>query len=695
MARRNVFRAPDATEVGPRRGRVRFVLVMIVLAYCGVLTRSWYLQTRRHADFVERAEGQHRSVVKLRARRGDIVDRKGRELAISAMVPSVSAIPALVRDPLGTAATLAQLLGVDAEVIGKRLARGNQFAWVKRQVTPAEAQAVEAANLAGIELADEPRRFYPNRSIAGALLGFAGVDGEGLEGIERDFDHYLRGREYVVGSLRDARGRQLMTGGYLPVEHLSGNKLELTLDLRIQQVAEQALAEQVKAMDAAGGVVIVLEPSTGDVLALAQTPTFDPNLYSQATPDAWRNRITVDVLEPGSTIKPFVVAAALDTGKVRPDDLWDGMGGRIRVGRKTVSDVHAVSVMNTLEIIQHSSNVGAVQVGQRLGREAYYGYLRAFGFGEESGLGLQGEVRGTLHPAEKWGLIHLATISYGYGLTVTPMQMARGMAAIANGGRLMQPRLVRRVVDAAGRTVEEFPPRVVRRVISEQAARDVSRGLELVTQNGGTGKKARIPGYRVAGKTGTAHKVGSGGYAKDKVRSSWVGFVPAQDPQLVMYVMVDEPKKAQYGGAVAAPIFAAIGREVLPYMGVEATEPVDLRALAAAGADVDVDEEVAEGIDPQARPWWFEAPLGNEGPSQVVVPDLKGKPLAEVVAQVEALGVELDVQGAGLVVEQAPKAGSLMAPDGRLTVALALPGEPPSLVAAALDLETDEGEGTP
>jgi cell division protein FtsI (penicillin-binding protein 3) len=672
------------------------MVALLVLAYCGVMARSWYLQTQRHADFVERSEGQHRSAIKLRARRGDIVDRKGRELAISAMVPSVSAIPAMVPDPLGTAQKLATLLGVDPEVIGRRLARGNQFAWIKRHVTPAEAKAVEAAGLQGVELADEPRRFYPNRSIAGALLGFAGVDGEGLEGIERDFDRFLRGKEYVVGSLRDARGRQLMTGGYLPVEHLSGHKLELTLDLRIQQVAEQALAKQVEAMDAAGGVVIVLDPGTGDVLALAQTPTFDPNLYSQSTPDAWRNRITVDVLEPGSTIKPFVVAAALDAGKVRAEDMWDGMGGRIRVGRKTVSDVHAVDAMNTLEIIQHSSNVGAVQVGQRLGKEAYYGYLRAFGFGEESGLGLQGEVRGTLHPVEKWGLIHLATISYGYGLTVTPMQMARATAAIANGGRLMQPRLVRRVVDAAGHTVEEFPPRVVRRVISEQAARDVTRGLELVTQNGGTGKKARIPGYRVAGKTGTAHKVTAGGYDRNKVRSSWVGFVPAQDPKLVMYVMVDEPKKAQYGGAVAAPIFAAIGREVLPYLGVEATEPVDLRALAAAGADVDLDEEVAEGIDPQARPWWFESPLGGEGPAQVVVPDLKGRPLTEVVAEVESLGVELDVQGAGLVVEQEPKAGGLMAPDARLAVVMALPGEPAAFAAATLDEDAPtDGEGTP
>lgn len=674
MARRNAFRAPAAPPSGPRTGRLWVVVTALGLAYGAVLARAWYLQIHRHDDFAQRSDGQHHTAIELRARRGDIVDRRGRELAVTAMVPSVTAVPAAVSDPDGTARALARLLDLDPAPIARRLARGNQFAWIARHVTPEQARAVEAAGLEGIHLTEEPRRFYPNRTVAGALLGFAGIDGVGLEGIERDWDRHLRGREYVVEVLRDARGRRLLTGGYLPIEQLSGHRLELTLDARIQQVAESSLAHQVREMDARGGVVIVMEPETGDVLAMAQTPAFDPNLFSQADPGDWRNRAVTDILEPGSTIKPFLVAAALDAGTVRPDTVFDGMKGRIKVGRKVIRDVHAADELTALEVVQKSSNVGAVQIAQRLGREQYHAYLRAFGFGEETGLGLRGEQAGVLRPASRWGQIHLATIAYGYGITATPLQMARAMAAIANGGELMRPRLVRRVVDAAGRVVEEIPPRVVRRVLDPAAARDITRALEMVTQDGGTGRRARVPGYRVAGKTGTAHMVDPliGGYSRDKIRASFLGFVPAQDPKLVIYVVVDEPLNGRYGGEVAAPVFREIAREVLPYLGIEATEPFDPADFVEP-----VDEEaVAEGIEPQARPWWFEAPLVAGAPAHIVVPDLRGKALSEVVVEAAALGVELDIAGAGLVVSQRPQAGGLLAPDGRLKVVMALPGEP-------------------
>ncbi len=419
--------------------------------------------------------------------------------------------------------------------------------------------------------------------------------------------------------------------------------------------------------------VVVLDPRTGDLLAMAQTPDFDPNLFRQSRPSDWRLRGLTDVLEPGSTVKPLLVAAAFDAGKARPNTVWDGHKGRIKVGRKWITDIHREDRMTTLEIVKHSSNVGAVQVAQRLGKEGWHGYLRRYGFGSETGLGLRGERGGSLRPPRRWGQIHLATFAYGYGFSVTPLQMARAVGALANGGVLMKPRLIREVRDVNDEVVEQIPPRVLRRVVSEQAAKDATRAMEMVTGEGGTGRRARVPGYRVAGKTGTANKVDVGGYSKSKVRSSFVGFVPAQAPRLVMYITVDEPKRARYGGHVAAPIFASIAREALPYLGVEATE--------AYAAEEELDDSAwdqeAEGLDPQVRAWWFEEALLNEIPSHLVVPDLRGWSLRDVVDRAAELGLAVRVDGAGLVRSQRPQPGALLPRDGTLEVELILPGQPP------------------
>jgi cell division protein FtsI (penicillin-binding protein 3) len=559
--RRNARRPKAPTEPGPRKGRILTMVVVLGLGIVAILGRAFYLQVTRHDDFMKRSEGQHRTQLKLTANRGEILDRNGQPLAISAPVASVYAVPNEVQDVAGTVAVLVSTLGVDPGKISARLAKKNDFAWIARQIGPAETKTLEARKLPGIYLMDEPRRFYPNRTIGGALIGFAGIDGSGLEGIERDYDRYLRGKEYVLDTLRDARGRQLLTGGYLPQEQLSGHSVVTTIDLRIQQVAEQAVAAQVDEMGAKSGFVVVMEPRTGDILAMAQTPTFDPNLFDEATADEWRNKPITDSLEPGSTIKPFLVAAALDAGKITPESIFDGHGGQWQFGKKLIRDVHGVGSMNTYELVKFSSNIGAVQVGQRLGKDLYGAYLAAYGFGEPTGVGLSGETGGILHSSAKWGQIHLATMSYGYGLSVTPLQMARGMAALVNGGHVMRPRIVKEIRDARGNVVESFPVREVRRVIGDAASAQIRTALHMVTEKGGTGGRAVIPGFRVGGKTGTAHKVDpvAGGYSKNKMRSSFVGFVPVDDPRLVMYVLVDEPTKAQYGGVVAAPIFRAIG----------------------------------------------------------------------------------------------------------------------------------------
>lgn len=670
----NVLRRRAPVEPGPRKGRMLVVSVVLALGFAALLVRAWHLQVHQHDDFVRRSAGQHQTTITLRASRGAIYDRNGRELALTAMVPSIFGVPQDVERPREAAAKLAEVLRMDAAALMDRLDRPGEFIWLKRHVSPAEARAVEALGIAGIHLRDEPRRFYPNRSLAGPLIGFAGIDGNGLEGVERDFEHYLQGREYVLEGLRDAVGRKAMPGGSVPPEHLVGHALTLTIDARIQQITEAALNHQVREMEARDGVVVVMDPHTGDILALAQTPVFDPNHFRSAEPAAWRNRAITDVLEPGSTIKPLLVAAALDLGKVTPDQVWDGYYGKMRVGSKVISDVHGEKEMTTLEIVQKSSNVGAVQVAQRIGKDSWYAYLRAYGFGEPSGLGLRGEQIGSLRPASEWGQIHLATFSYGYGLSVTPIQMARAVATIANGGKLMRPRLVSHVTDARGQVVERFPVREQRRVMSEKAARDITRGMVMVTEKGGTGRRARVPGYVVAGKTGTAHKVDPvvRGYSKDKVRSSFVGFVPAEAPRLVVFISIDEPQKAQYGGVVAAPIFSAIAREALPYLGVEASE-------GYVGGDAEEEDvaDAAEGIDPQARPWWFEESVLTGAASHLVVPDLRGQPLAAVLEKAAELELALRVEGAGLVVAQHPQAGSLLPRDAVVAVTLDLPGKPP------------------
>ena len=678
MARRNSRKQPAAAIAVPRRRRAIAVAVLLAMALVGLISRAAQLQVRRHDHFAERAQANHRTRVTVHARRGEIRDRHGRPLAINADAPSVYVVPRDVRQPDEIVETLATALDIERPWLQKRIAGEAHFRWIKRLVSPGEAKAVEqgiaGGTLTGVAIAQESRRYYPNRALAGPILGFVDRDGKGIEGLERDYEQYLRGKEHVLGGMRDARGRQLLTEGYLPLDQLSGCHIVLTIDARIQHVAEAVLADQVREMEArGGGVVVVLDPHTGDILALAQWPTFDPNFYQLGNRAAWRNRAATHVLEPGSTIKPLLIASALDAGKVRPATVFDGMKGRLKIGRKTIRDVHAEKTLTTYQIVQKSSNVGAVQVAQRLGRDLFYSYLRGFGFGETTDSGIRGELTGRLRNPRRWGQIHLATHAYGYGLSVTPLQMALAIAAIANGGHLVRPRIVREIVDARAQVVEQFSVRRVRRVVSAKAARQATEAMILVTQDGGTGRRARVPGYLVAGKTGTAYKVDVGGYSRTKVTSSFVGFVPAKDPRLLIYVAIDEPQQARYGGVVAAPIFRRIAQETLPYLGVEPTEPFDKDDLDDLETDDDLDEEIF-AIDPQVRSWWLEMPEITGEAERPLVPDFRGATLGEIVREAARLGASLKIVGAGLAISQKPSPGVLLERGQTLEVAMAVPG---------------------
>jgi cell division protein FtsI (penicillin-binding protein 3) len=683
---RNFFRRRKPVEPGPRRGRMLWTSIVMALAFLAVLVNAWNIQVNQNEHFLERSRGQHETVIKMTARRGDVLDRSGRELAVTAMVPSVFANPRRIKTPAIEASRLAEILDTDRGALQRKLSSGKAFVWLKRHVTSEQATQIRELEQVRdrtqrhkpIDIRLEPRRFYPAQTGAGHLVGFTDIDGKGLEGIEGRHDKTLRGKEYVIDGVTDARGRRAARDGTVPVDRLRGHSVEMTIDLPIQQMAEAALAKQTREMGAKAAVMVIIDPRNGDIVAMAQTPAFDPNRFGSYEPADWRNRAVTDVWEPGSVIKPLLVAAGVDAGICKADSIYDGHKGRFRVGPKVFTDVHAADTVSALEIIQWSSNIGAIQLAQALGKEKHFRYLRAFGLGIKTGLNVAGEQRGMLMHPKRWGKVEHATISFGHGVSTTPIQIAAAIGAIAHGGLLMQPRLVRRIIAADGRVIERFEPKIVRRVISEAAAKVATQGMVLVTTGkGGTGHRARVPGYAVAGKTGTAHKIDPilKAYSKDKYVSSFVGFAPAGSPRLVAYIAFDEPTVEHYGGRVAGPVFAEVMRAALPYLGVKATEIGDLDDKAL-GSNRAVRRDVPlKTATPRRRAWWREQALlpGTEAP--VLIPDLVGQSLSAAASRLAALDLSIEADGAGIVLTQEPPAGQVAKPRSTVTVALAFPGE--------------------
>ena len=657
MSRYNSFRSGEKASQSRLGQRTRWVGWLFAFCSAVLVGRAWLLQVKDNRKFLERARGQQESQLKVDGKRGSIVDRNGHELAVSAMVPSLYAVPKSIANPQETARRLAGLLRIDSERLETKLSSKRSFVWVKRKLTLTERDKVRALKLDGLDFRNEPKRFYPNQSLAGAVIGFAGIDGVGLEGVERDCETLLAGKDLKVRGLRDALGHKALPTGSVRHADRAGATVELTLDSFIQEVAEDALYRQVKAMDASGGVVVVMEPNSGDILALAQTPSFDPNSFRSHRPADWRNRAITDVLEPGSTIKPLLIASALDAGVVGPGTVFDGHKGRLRIGRKVITDVHPEKRLPLLDIIKVSSNVGATQVAQRLGKERWYQYLRAFGFGRKTTLALRGEQQGVLRSPRSWGQIHLATSSYGYGFNATPIQIARAYSVLANGGMLVEPRLIRRILSSTGEVLDDRPIQVAERVVSPEAIRWTRDGMVRVTNEGGTGTKARVDGYTVAGKTGTAYKVDPAvrGYSKDKVWASFGGFVPAEKPALVIYVAIDEPQNAQYGGVVAAPIFSVIAAAALPYMGITS-------AIARNEPDERSELLVTAPVDKAAKAWrwWVENPNLSGNESKAVVPNFTGLTVSEAITVAHRKELSLKTKGVGIASFQNPEPGRLV-----------------------------------
>jgi cell division protein FtsI (penicillin-binding protein 3) len=543
-----------------------------------VLFRLATLQVLQAAELTVKADRQHQKTVSLEGVRGTIVDRHGKMLAMNLEVPSVFGVPTALDSPAKTARSLSPVLHVRADELERKLRQDRGFVWLARKLDPEQGRRLERMPMEGIGIVLEGRRFYPKGPLLSHVLGFAGMDGEGLEGIERRYESHLHGEKRVTVLQRDALGRTVfpkkMSNEQSPAP---GHQLVLTIDEVIQYIVEKELEEAVARAEAKSGTMIVLDPSTGALLASAVSPRFDPNAVSALRPDRWRNRALTDAYEPGSTMKAVLAAAAIEERVMKPDTLVFGEQGRMAIGNTMIHDHEKLGWLSFAQVIQKSSNVGAAKAGMALGEQRFYRYLQSFGFGERTEIDLPGEAAGLLKHPREWGGRTLASISMGQEIGVTPMQMVSAVAAIANGGVLMRPYVVSEIRDAQGQTLKEVQPHVKRRVISPETARTVTTILEGVVTDG-TGGKAAIAGFRVAGKTGTAQKIDSrtGRYSASQFVSSFVGYVPANNPRLAMIVVIDEPQGESWGGTVAAPVFNRVGEQVLNYLGVSSDVPVKL-----------------------------------------------------------------------------------------------------------------------
>ncbi len=648
------MRAPDLRRPALRLGVLRAVLCLGLLA---VAARAAHLSLVDPRG-AEHGQRQVLTQMRLPPERGEILDRSGHELAVTVKAPSIFAVPRALDDPAAAAAQLARVLGADAARVAARFSRGHSFTYVARWVTDEQAERVRALGLEGVGIVEEPRRVYPYGSFAAQMIGFANIDGTGVRGIEEQEDALLRGRARIVPVQRDARGRRLLSEEVDPYATVGGD-VHLTLDAAFQSDAEAALEEAMQQTRANSGFVLSLDPRTGDVLALAERPVFDPNRFRETPYPATRARSLLDAYEPGSTFKLFVIAAALESGAITPNDRFDCEQGRFKVPGKLIRDSHSYGMLDLSHVLWKSSNIGVTKIAYRLAPDTHHRMLEALGFGRPTGSGFPQESAGLLRSWRKWRPVDRANIAFGQGVNVTALQLAAATAAVANGGNWVEPRLVlaRR---APGAELEMAPPGVVRRAMKPETAGTLLAMMEGVTGPEGTAKRAQLPGIRVGGKTGTAQKLDprTRTYSNSKYQAWFVGVAPLDDPRLVIVVMLDEPKGAAHtGGAVAAPVFAKVAAAQLARLGILTTpsEPIlEVRTARAAPAPQAVtvapvmDEEALNSASELVR-------LGD----RVLVPDFTDRSVEEVRRQVNGI-LELVVSGEGRAVAQEPPPGTIV-----------------------------------
>ena len=638
--------------------RSRLIVAAAVFAVwtAGIEARLLYLQVFRHADMVARAARQRMNTLEVPARRGDILDCNGRVLAYSVDADSIFADPTEVEDPDRTAALVCRALdrcdAADRQAIAKNLRRSGQFAYIARKVSPDEEQRIRALELKGIGVIKESRRFYPKRELLSHVLGYVGVDNAGLGGLEAAYDALIRGRAGRIQILRDARRNALTS--HIERDATAGATLELTIDQYLQNIAERELAAGIAEHRAAGGSVVVMDPNNGEILAMANAPTFNPNVYARSPEQHRRNRAIQDLYEPGSTFKIVTASAALEENVMTPEDSIDTGAGVIRFGSRQIDDMHRYGVLSFTDVIVKSSNVGAVKIGLRLGPEKLGRYVARFGFGQTLLPDFRGENPGIVWNPAKLDASALASVSMGYQVGVTPVQMASAVSAVANGGTLHEPRVVRAVIKDGQRVAVE--PRALRRPISEHTAARLTAIMEAVVERG-TAKRARIDGYTIAGKTGTAHKIIDGRYSPTEYNVSFVGFLPSRRPALTIIVLIDSPHgNGDTGGVVSAPIFKRIAEASLRHLGVAPTVNAPPPVLVASR------ETESEALTPQRVSLPIESGPTRRPASDGLMPDLRGLSARDATRALTSLGLSTRLTGSGFVVEQMPAAGSVLVP---------------------------------
>jgi cell division protein FtsI (penicillin-binding protein 3) len=651
------------------RFRIYVIAVFFLLGFGTIFARAYQLQVIEKDFLRGTAENGIIGTTQLPPDRGIIYDRERNELALSVQVGSVFAHPRQIKDKKTAASSLSRILNENEAGIFAVLKGNRSFEWIKRKIPPDQARQVVDLKIAGLGVTTESRRYYPGRETGAHLIGFAGTDNQGLEGLERKYDAPLKGAPHRLIWMRDALGRPFATSRPAPFDQ-GMHHLTLTIDKDIQYKAQESLKAAVTKSRARGGHCLVVNPKTGEILAMAVVPEFNPNHFSKYSPDHWRNRVLTDCFEPGSTIKAFLASAALEASVVTPSSEFYCEEGKYKVGGRVVHDTHKHGRLTVSDIIVQSSNIGAIKIGQKLGYARFCDYLKRFGFSEKTGIDLLGERQGFIRSPEKAKTIDQATLFFGQGMTATSLQLAMAMSAIANGGNLMRPFVVQKIVDETGRVIEETRPKVVRRVISARTAKTVTSILEGVSGSEGTAERAAISGFKVAGKTGTSQKVdpSTKRYSRSKYIASFVGFVPSDRPRLLISVLIDEPKGVVYGGLVAGPVFSEVGSWTLNHLRVN-PQPALLATAEPEKKSTDASEDA--GNRPASPGVKDLADHLLEG----LLPDFKGMGMREVLKRGRKLGLKVCLEGSGLAVAQTPEAGSPLEKVGTVTVKFNPPGQ--------------------
>lgn len=626
------------------RYRIYFIGSIFIFAFVVLILRAYQLQVKEGRYLKKKAQRDYIHTRLILSKRGTIFDRKGKPLAISVESKSIYARPYLIEDKRKTAHILAKVIGESWHKIFKRVSKNAQFVWIKRKVPDSWAKKIMKMKIKGIGIISDTRRYYPGRELAAHVIGFAGVDNQGLEGIERKYDSLLRGHKIKLLEIKDALRRPFIIKDFF---YGNSKDIFLTIDREIQFKVQEELRKAVKKTQAKSAQCIVMNPYTGEILAVAVIPEFNPNMFNKYKPSYWRNRAITDCYEPGSVIKPFLLAAALEERVVTPETILFCENGSYKIKNHVIHDTHKYGALSVAEIIMVSSNIGAIKIGQKLGYHKFCEYLKRFGFGEKTGLDLIGERKGYIKNLKDDRPVDQATLFFGQGLSITSIQLATAMSAIANGGLLVRPYIVKEITDKKGNVLMKRHPKIIRRVISKETSEKVKHIMELVVSKNGTAPEAALDGFNVAGKTGTAQKIDpdTKRYSTTRYISTFVGFVPVNKPRLLILVMIDEPKGIYYGGVVAAPVFKKIAQWTLTYLGIWPQR--DREKLFLVKKAQSKENKVSDR-------------LKKTNIEDGILPDFTGMSMREVLRIAYNNNIKVVIKGHGFVFKQYPKAGTLL-----------------------------------